>query len=242
MKSGVLRSEPQEIEAKFLIRSPSIHRRLAAIRTLGPFRLIRWGREVQDNRYWDSRGLCLRRCRAALKTRQVGGRAEITFKREIAYQRGISRRIELTVPARPDRIEALMRGIKYCVPVFRARRIVGSRALKQVLWLRTFRRKLLFGRGRQRVELDLDRVEIRKDGERIGTHLEVELENRGASEGSFQEALTALQRRFGKGLRLSRVPKYELGLRFLKKQEQNKGGNKIGPAGSDWVRKGGMTQ
>ena len=186
------------------MRDPSLRRKIASLNSLGPFHLIRRESERQENTYWDTPDLRLRRARAALKVRRVGSRTEMTFKKEISYRRGISDRIEVTGPMEPLR---------------RARRIIGNRTLKEVLTLRTFRRKRIFSFGRQRIELDLDRVVVQRGGKPVAIHQEVELENLSASKVLFREALGALRRQFGRGLCPSRVPKYERGLRLLKKME-----------------------
>ena len=200
----------RETEAKFLVESLALLRKIGSLDCLGPFRLIHRQSERQENTYWDTEDLRLRRGRAALKMRRVGSRAEVTFKREIAYRNGVSDRIEVTVPYRPIDSTRLIE------PIRLARKITGSRPLKEVLTLRTFRRKLLFGCSRQRIELDLDRVVVQRAGKPVATHREVELENLSASEVLFREALRAFKGRFGRALRFSRVSKYEMGLRLLK--------------------------
>ena len=220
----------KETEAKFLVESPSLLRKINSLDCLGSFRLIRRQSERQQNIYWDTQDLRLRRARAALKMRWVGSRTEVTFKREIAYRNGISDRVEITVQvplgqrSRIFKSSRLIDPARPIEPVRLARKIAGSLSLQKVLTLRTFRRKLLFACGGQRIELDLDRVVVQRAGKPVATHQEVELENLSASEGLFREALGALRRRFGGGLRSSRIPKYEMGLRLLKSMERNRGG------------------
>jgi len=194
-------SEPKEVEAKFLARSPAVFRKIARLRSLGRFRRKSSRLERQENRYLDTQDLRLRQARAVLKLRRVGKKTERTFKRELSHRGGVSERIEVTGP------DALLR----------ARKIVGSRPLQEILNLRTLRRRLSFISGKQEIELDLDQVDVLRGGRRIGRHWEVELENRAAGEEHFREALAELKRSFRGELRSSRVPKVEIGLRLLKK-------------------------
>ena len=227
MRAGQMKGK--ETEAKFLIQSTSIQRKILSLRTLGPFHLIGCQSERQQNIYWDTQDLRLRRARAALKMRWVGSRTEVTFKREIAYRNGISDRVEITVQvplgqrSRIFKSSRLIDPARPIEPIRLARKIAGSLSLQKVLTLRTFRRKLLFACGRQRIELDLDRVVVQKGSKSVAIHHEVELENLNASEDLFREALKGLMGQFGRGLRSSRIPKYEIGLRLLKSMERNKG-------------------
>ena len=70
----------KETEAKFLVENPSVQRRIASLHSLGSFRLIRRQSERQQNIYWDTPDLRLRRAQAALKVRRVGSRAEMTVR------------------------------------------------------------------------------------------------------------------------------------------------------------------
>ena len=193
---------PREVEAKFLVKNPAVLSRLARLRSLGSFRRISSRPERQENRYLDTQDLRLRQARAILKSRRVGAKTEMTFKREISHRGGVSERIEVTGP------EA----------VLRARKIVGSRPLQEILNLRTFRRRLLFARGKDKIELDLDQVDVLRGGRKIARHWEAEMENRSVGEEHFWEALAKLKRSFRGDLRPSRVPKVEIGLRLLRKE------------------------
>lgn len=194
--------EPREVEAKFLVRDPAVLGKLGKLKELGLFRLKSRSLERQENRYLDTQDLRLRQARAILKTRQVGAKTETTFKREISHRGGVSERIEVTGP------EA----------VLRARKIAGSRPLREILNLHTFRCRLLFARGKDKIELDLDQVDVLRGGRKIARYWEVELENRSIGEKHFQEALTKLRHSFRGELRSSRLPKVEIGLRLLKKE------------------------
>jgi len=194
-------AEPREREAKFLPRGPAVLRKIEKLKVIGRFRLKSRGLEIQENQYLDTEDFRLRQARAVLKVRRVGGKSEVTFKREIAYRGGISERIEVTGP------DARLR----------ARKITGSRPLRELLNLRTRRRTLIFGYGRERVEVDLDQVEVRRGGKPAARYSEVELENRTAREENFMELLAWIKRSFRGKLRTSRVPKVEMGLRLLKK-------------------------
>ncbi len=198
-----LRKEPKEVEAKFIVRDPAIFGKLGKLKELGRFRLKSRDVEEQDNRYLDTEDMRLRQARAILKTRRAGGKLDMTFKRELSYRGGVSERIEVRSPE-----EALPR----------ARKIVGSRPLKEILVLRTRRDRLIFARGKHRVELDLDQVAVRRGGKNVATFSEVEVENLSAPEAEFQEALRRVRRLGGKWLRASRIPKVEMGLRLLKRR------------------------
>ena len=212
-----LNTQPQEKEVKFLVRKESTLNRIAGLRAFGPFRRTRSFREKQLNRYWDTPDFRLRRARVALKVRQVGRRAEVSFKRQMRYQAGISERIELTVrlPAGQRAAREAMTRRSPVEPVRQARKIIGPRLLTEVLTLRTDRRRMIFTAGKEAVEIDLDRVGILKGDRLLGMHLEVELENRSAGPDRFREALAALRRQFRGEVRISRVSKYETGLRLL---------------------------
>ena len=200
--------EPREVEAKFLPRGPGVLREIEKLKTLGRFRLKNRRLEMQENRYLDTKDLRLRQARAVLKVRRAGGKSEITFKRELSYRGGISERIEVTAPISS-------RGSEGLEPVRRARRITGPRPLSEFLNLRTRRRRHIFAAGREKVEVDLDQVEVLRDGKRAGRYSEIELENRTASEKNFRALLTEWKRLFRGKVRISRLPKVELGLRLL---------------------------
>ena len=87
-----------EVEAKFIVRSPAVHEAAARLKRVGPFRVIRASRERQRNTYFDTADQRLKRSRSILKMREVGSKAEVTFKREILYRRGVSKRVEMTIP------------------------------------------------------------------------------------------------------------------------------------------------
>lgn len=211
------RSLPREVEAKFLVRSPAVLRVLEGLKELGGFRRKGLRREQQVNTYWDTEGLRILHGRAALKARQVGARCEITFKREIGYRGGVSERIEITerVPLRD--LPRVLEGERACEPVHWARKIIGRfRPLREVLKLATDRRVAVFGKGKERIEMDIDRVTVLRGERSAGRYAEVEMENTGASPARYAAALADLQRRFRGSLRLSRLPKYEIGLAMLR--------------------------
>lgn len=190
----------KEVEAKFLVRDPALFASLSRIHTLGPFRLVRRHRQLQRNTYLDTAGLKLKKLRAALKVRQVGDKAEVTFKQEEKYRRGISHRSELTAPLPRRALSKLLR---------------GDGLLQPVLTLVTRRTRLLFRWGKQEVELDLDRVQVLRRNRAVAAHLEVELEDVSASPSAYRAALTALRKRYPGKLKPSRLSKYVLGLRAL---------------------------
>lgn len=218
------RSLPREVEAKFRVARPSAIRALGRIRQLGDLRRVSSRRERQRNTYWDTEDLRIHRGRAALKVRRVGGQSELTFKREIAYRRGVSERIEISQSVRPGDLLRILAGRKESAPMRHARKMVGRGPLREVLTLVTDRRRILFARGKERIELDVDRVTVRKPqsvpgtgpvpGTVFGRFTEVEVENRGASPERFAGALADL-RGLGKWLRPSRLPKYRIGLRMI---------------------------
>jgi inorganic triphosphatase YgiF len=217
--------EPKEVEAKFLPRGPAVLRKLEKLRMLGRFRLKSRRTELQENQYLDTEDLRLRQARAVLKVRRAGGKSEITFKRELSYRNGVSERIEVTMPLPVG--TTYLDPSRYVVPmeiepVRRAREITGSRPLREILNLRTRRRSLIFASGPEKVEVDLDRVEVRWDKKTVARFSEIELENLTASEESFRELLRGWKRLFRGEIRSSGIPKVELGLRLLKKQREDR--------------------
>lgn len=192
----------REIEAKFLVRDPTLFRTLGRIQTLGPFHLSRRRRELQRNTYLDTADFKLKKHRAALKVRQVGAKAEVTFKQEKGYRRGVSERVEVSTALPKRQVGRLLQ---------------GGGALQAVLTLSTGRTRLFFRLGPEEIELDLDRVGVLQRGRVIATHLEVELENRNASPSAYRAALEALKARYPGKLEPSRLSKYALGLRALRR-------------------------
>ena len=209
-----------ETEAKFLVESSAVWRRLARVEGIGPLRRVGSWTERQRNTYFDTADLRLHRAHAALKLRRVGSRAELTFKRELSYRAGVSQRVEITVPMKTRSLPfASLRVGMTCVPVRRARGIVGARPLGEVLTLWTLRRRFLFGQRsvKGRLELALDQVSVVKGGRALARHREVELENRGLPEDRYRRAVGDFRALFRGRLRPCRRSKYELGLQALKK-------------------------
>jgi len=213
----------REIEAKFLLKSEAARTRLARLQQLGAFRLLSKKGERQRNRYLDTQDHQLRKKRAALKLRQVGRRAELTFKSEVGYRRGVSERVEVTVPIRKVQLPVLLKDKLKAKPIRYARDLVGSKKLALVLTLLTDRQKLLFGLGRQRIELDLDQVTVMCGTKKVGTHWEAELERMSASASAYRKVLTALQRQLGRGVKPFRLSKYEMGYRLLRAHRKHAG-------------------
>ena len=217
-----MRDEPKEVEAKFLPLDPRVFGELGLRKTLNGFRLSGTHRERQENRYWDTKDLRLRQAKAVLKTRCVGGKGQMTFKRELSHRGGVSERIEATVAMPVSRLTAAIAGALPLDPVLRARRITGSRPLVEILHLRMRRKSCLFIFGSQQVELDLDEMEVLSGGKTVARHREIEVENRSARGESFQGVLTWLKRSYRGRLRPCRVPKVEIGLRLLRKQGEGR--------------------
>ncbi len=211
------RSRPKgrETEAKFLVRDPKLFRALGRLTRIGRFRLQHSQTERQINLYLDTPDLRLKRAHAALKIRRIGRRAELTFKREISYRRGVSERREMTVPLRAAQVPVAEAGRLDAEPVRIARRIAGGKPWRRVLLLETRRRKRSFVCPAGRIELALDEVQVRRKGGAT-RYREVELENLGAPGPLFRQALSQIRRRFGQGLRPSRRSKYQIGLRLAR--------------------------
>lgn len=212
-------AEPKEVEVKFSVGrsagAAAVLKKAEGLTFLGRFRWVQSGRERQVNRYWDTADFRLHQARAALKMRQVGRRAELTFKRELQYRAGVSERIEVTVPVPLLKIRRLLDREPFIEPVRRARKLIGRRLLEEVLTLRTDRRIRRFAFESFRIELALDRVEVLRSGRVVGSFREIELENLGVEEGAFREAVRDMKRQLGQDLRISRTPKYATGLRLL---------------------------
>ncbi len=213
----------REIEAKFLLQGEAARTHLARLQQLGTFRLLSKKRERQRNRYLDTQDHQLRKKRAALKLREVDRRAELTFKSEVGYRRGVSERVEVTVPIRKAQLPILLKDKLKAKPIRCARDLIGSKKLAPVLTLLTNRRKLLFGSGRQRIELDLDRVTVMRGNRKASTHWEAELEQINAPAAAYRRTLTALQRQLGRGVKPFRLSKYEMGYRLLKAYRKHAG-------------------
>lgn len=212
-----LAAEPKEVEIKFSVENPAVLEKAEKLFSLGRFRRIGSSRERQINRYWDTVDQRLHRARAILKLRQVGRRAEWTFKRELGYRAGISERIEISARASSSlrTIRRMLDREPFAEPVRRARQLIGRRPLQEILCLRTDRRIRRFATGRARLELALDRVGVLRSGRVAGSFQEIELENENASGPLYQEAVRDLRQRLGKQVRVSRTPKYVKGLRLL---------------------------
>ncbi|GEM_PF-214165 len=211
-------SHRTEVEAKFLVKEASVLNEVASLRSLDGFRLVKRLREKQRNTYLDTEDLALKKARAVLKLREVGGKAQLTFKSELGYFHGVSRRMEVTVPVREAQVRRLfLKGQLDIEPIHRAQALIGRRPLKGLFTLLTDRRRLILASQRDRVELDLDRVTVHTTKGIARRHLEVELENINASPAAYKRALLALRRRFGKRLKSSRVWKAEYGFRAIGK-------------------------
>ena len=204
-----------EVEAKFLVKDRSVHDAVARLKRLDGFQIVRAARQRQRNSYFDTQDLHLRKARVILKLRQVGQKAEVTSKKELAYGRGISKRVEITVPIQRSAIPRLLKGQLDIEPVRRVRAAAGDRSIRKIFTLLTDRRVRVLALGKHRIELDIDRVTVLKGRKIVARHLEVEVENKTASADIYQEAIAALRRRFGKGLRPSRTWKAEYGFRLL---------------------------
>lgn len=208
------RSRGGETEAKLVVRDPAAWKELQGLKALGPFRRVAGGREVQVNTYWDTRDLRVRAGRAVLKLREVKGRAELTFKTEKSYRGGVSERLEISRILDRRALRLFKQGRLEMEPVRRARALAGEKPLAPVLVLLTDRRRIVLGSSQGRIELDLDRVRVRRGGRAAGDHREVELENLDAPPTAYRVALKDLRGRFGKGLQPSRLSKYQIGLRM----------------------------
>ncbi len=171
--------------------------------------------ERQRNTYLDTEDLRLRRAGAVLKLRQVGRRAEVTFKRGIGHRNGISRRLEVTSPLRSGQIRRFLDNRLEIKPVRLAKKIAGSHGLNPRFTLFTDRRRVVLAKAHRQIELDLDTVTLFRGRGTRATYREVELENLNASPRTFQGALAALRRRFKGKLRSSRRPKAEYGFRTI---------------------------
>lgn len=207
-----------EREARFLVLDDSTRRALVRLRALDGFRRIRVYQERQRNTYLDTRDLRLRRARSVLKLRQVGTRTDLTYKRSRGLRRGVAERLEVTAPIRPSQIPQALSGRLTPAPMRRVRRIVGDRPLEPLFTLFTHRYGLIFSDGRCRVEVDVDRVTLRRGRRVRARRLEVEVENLTAPPAAFARAVAALARRFGNAVEPTTVSKFEYGLRLVKRR------------------------
>lgn len=203
----------REVEAKFLVRSRALHDAVAALKSLGEFRVMSRRREKQSNTYFDTDDLALKKSRSVLKLRLTDRKREVTFKSEMGHRRGVSDRRELTLPIRKSQVGRFLKELLDIEPVRCARAVAERKPLKKLFTLFTDRRITILGVGRQRVELDVDRVVVRQGRKRL-EHREVELENLTASPKTFRRAIAVLRRRFGARLRPSQIWKAEYGYRM----------------------------
>ena len=206
-------SSHREVEAKFIVRGGALHDAVAALKSLGEFRVMSRRRERQRNAYFDTDDLALKKAHSVLKLRLTDRGQEVTFKRQMRYRRGVSNRWELTMPIRKSQVSRFLQEPLDIEPVRRARAAAGRKPLKKQFTLFTDRRITVLGVGGQRVELDVDQVAVHLGRRRL-EHREVELENLTASPRTFRRAITLLRRRFGARLRPSRVWKAEYGYRI----------------------------
>ena len=202
-----------EREARFLVEDPAVHRAAAALASLSAFVVVRRRHERQRNTYLDTDELRLRTSHAILKLREAGRSAEVTFKKSLSYRHGVANRLEVTQRIRPSAKRSALQGTLAIDPIRRARALIGARPLRILFTLLTDRRTLILAAGRARVELDIDRVTFERAGRVVARRLEIEVENLTASPAVFASAIAALRARFGSRLRLSRVTKFEYGLR-----------------------------
>lgn len=213
-----------EREARFLVDDPAVHRAAAHLASLGAFRVLRRKRERQHNTYFDTTDMKLWRAKSVLKLRETRALREVTFKKSLGYRDGVASRLEVTSRIRPEQRDKVAQaptlgimgsgqGTRSLGPMRWVKRVIGARALHPLFTVVTDRTTLILANEGQRVELDVDRVGVRKGRRILARRLEIEVENLTASAEVFREAITALRRRFGAHLRLSGVSKFEFGLR-----------------------------
>ncbi len=201
-----------EREARFLVTDPSVHQAATHLASLGTFRVIRRHRERQHNTYFDTTDLRLWRAKSVLKLRETPSGREVTFKKALAYRNGVASRLEVTSRIRSEQRTKIAEGTLSLEPLRRVQRVIGARPLHPLFTVVTDRTTLILAKEKQRVELDIDRVNVRQGRRIIAHRLEIEVENLTASPAVFRSAITALRQRYGADLRLSGVSKFEFGL------------------------------
>ncbi len=206
-----------ERETRFLVADASVHRAAARLTSLGSFQVIRRHHERQRNTYFDTEDLRLWRAKSVLKLRETRSIHEVTFKKSLSYRNGVASRLEVTSRIRPEQRGKVAQGTLSLGPMRRVKRVIGARPLHPLFTVVTDRTTLILAKEGQRVELDVDRVGVRKGRRIVARRLEIEVENLTASPPIFRSAITALSRRYGAHLRLSGVSKFEFGLRAVRR-------------------------
>jgi inorganic triphosphatase YgiF len=204
-----------EREARFVVADPAVHRSVARLMSLGLFRVIRRHRERQRNTYFDTDDMRLWRAKSVLKLRETRAVREVTFKKSLSYRNGVASRLEVTSRIRPEQRVRIRQGRLAIAPMRRARAIIATHRLHPLFVVATDRTMLILSNNRRRVELDVDRVAVRRGRQIVARRLEIEVENLTASPLVFRSAITALRRRYGAHLRLSGVSTFEFGLRSV---------------------------
>lgn len=202
-----------EREIRFLVEEPAVYRAVTHLTSLGSFMVVKRRRERQRNTYFDTTDMRLWRARSVLKLRETRVLREVTLKKALAYRNGIASRLEVTSRLRPTQRFLTAPGRLAIAPMQRAKRIIGAQPLQRLLTIITDRTTLVLAKNRRRVELDVDRVAVRKGRRILARRLELEVENLTATPAVFREAIAALRHRYGEALRLSRVSKFEFGWR-----------------------------
>ncbi len=206
---------PREVESKFIVRDPLVLSEVSTLRTVGTFTVTGQEHLVQHDTYLDTSDLSLARGRSVLKLRQRGDRYEVTFKQEVGASRGVSERVEVTLPVTPDQVPLLLAGRLPIEPVRLARRVAKRKELTEVIASVTDRTRMLLAHETERAEIDVDRVTYRRGRVEMAGRMEVEVENQGASLDGFRALVDALKVQFGEKMELSSVSKFEHGLRLM---------------------------
>jgi inorganic triphosphatase YgiF len=207
---------PEEIEVKLEVTSPDVLHEIAALRTLGPYRLRRRRAQALRTTYLDTAGLALARAGVAVRVRQHGRRWEVTAKWPGRVRGTLHTRPELTVPL-PGPPATPLRLPEGPLEETLQPYLLG-RALQPVLITNVERRimdVLPAAGGAPLAELALDTVQVcRPDGTPAAPpYWEVEIEQRG---GDAQDCLAvgrALRRSFH--LVPSRATKFARGLQAV---------------------------
>ncbi len=225
-----------EHEIRFLVDDPAVHRAAARLRRLETLRVIHRHRERQRNTYFDTRDLRLRQQRTVLKLREIGRLREAIVKQSLGHQHGVMRHREIAATITPSqRLRWIRCSAHEAVePLRRARALAGDQPLQAIVTIRTDRHRAILARGEQRVELDVDHVRVQQGRRTCAQRLELEVENLDASPRVFAEAIAALRRRFRGMLRMSRVSKFEYGLRMTRALTRRSAGDRGGFRTRGW--------
>ncbi len=169
-------AEGVEVELKYRVANAAAAARLAAARTMGPFRAAGRARQVQiEDRYLDTADAALGRAGWAVRLRSGPAATILTVKATTAAAGALHRREELEGPAGPSLDPRDW-------PPSPARSLVlehaGAAPLLEIVSIRQLRRTRTLADKSAEVELSLDEVAVVSGGRVVDQFVELEVELR----------------------------------------------------------------